>query len=249
MMILLALLLLVSPCFAQNQDLGIRDGDYVDYTQDASCLGAWRYNDDLHDTAIDSSSIGRQGNVSGNGSIVAGQEGNCWDYDGTDDWIDYGLIDTSGLAGMSIVAWVFYDSIGTQEQTVASNYDGVNNASGMLLRLEPSNDTVEAFIVREANTVSGGTFADMIVPANTWTHVASVFNSTDLRVYVNGVVTGSPIAAASAMDNDPSTDPFRVGDSPHTTTDELTGKIDEVAVFSRALSAAEILDIYKNGIK
>ena len=74
------------------------------------------------------------------------------------------------------------------------------------------------------------------VPLNTWTHLTNTYDGTTLRLYVNGTevinqaVTGSMPVSAS---------PLRIdGDS--VWGEYLNGLIDEVRIYNRALTAAEI---------
>lgn len=79
-------------------------------------------------------------------------------------------------------------------------------------------------------------------------HLACVYNDTDIRIYVDGVLdTGAdnPKAHTTGIFN--SNASFIVGDGGGL-TNEFDGLIDEVIIFDRALSAAEILNIYNDGI-
>ncbi|MBI3651458.1 MAG: HYR domain-containing protein [Acidobacteria bacterium] len=76
-----------------------------------------------------------------------------------------------------------------------------------------------------------------------WTHIALVYNGTDMRVYVNGVLTGGATAKTGNLAG--SNVPFSIGGRSGGLF--FNGLIDEVEVFGRALSAAEILSIYNAG--
>lgn len=80
------------------------------------------------------------------------------------------------------------------------------------------------------------------VPTGSWHHVAGTFDGTELAVYIDGqsaataAVKGSlsPAAGTNLM----------VGADPINPVDKFTGAVDEVRVYSRALSAAEIAALY-----
>ena len=70
-----------------------------------------------------------------------------------------------------------------------------------------------------------------------WTHLAVTYNGTILRYYVNGVQV-STLSRTGAITT--STGPLRIGGNGSWATEFLTGRIDEVRVYNRALTAAEI---------
>lgn len=72
-------------------------------------------------------------------------------------------------------------------------------------------------------------------PLNIWSHVAATFDGSTLRLIVNGVQVGSAPLTAPALLSD---DKFYVGHMPTGTYG--TGAVDEVRVYRRALSTAEL---------
>ncbi len=86
------------------------------------------------------------------------------------------------------------------------------------------------------------------VTAGKWTHVAAVKQGPKLLLYVDGKLaheTGAPgdLSTTSAMD-------FALGANPHYTGNEFFhGRIDDFALFAKALSAEEIEKIFRDGLK
>jgi hypothetical protein len=81
---------------------------------------------------------------------------------------------------------------------------------------------------------------------NTWTHLVGIAEAvgTDLRLtlYVNGSFATEQTYAMATFSPNP-TQTFRIGaDTPNTPIQFFPGTVDEVAVYPRALSAAEIAD-------
>jgi hypothetical protein len=71
---------------------------------------------------------------------------------------------------------------------------------------------------------------------NAWSHLASTYDGASLRLYVNGVLVSSTVVSGSLA---PSTGVLRVGGN-GVWPEWFAGLIDEVRVYSRALSAGEI---------
>jgi hypothetical protein len=74
------------------------------------------------------------------------------------------------------------------------------------------------------------------LPLNTWTHVAVTYDGTTLRVFINGTQAGSAAVAGSIA---ASTGALRIGGN-SVWGEYFNGLIDEVRIYNRALSAAEI---------
>jgi hypothetical protein len=88
--------------------------------------------------------------------------------------------------------------------------------------------------------ITGGSYT-----VGQWTHLAATWNGTTAILYVNGVAVGSQTAGYVANVDAPfSVGAYSVsspGDNP------FNGAIDEVAFYSTALSAAQLLAHYQNG--
>ena len=79
-------------------------------------------------------------------------------------------------------------------------------------------------------------FSSTPLPTNTWSHVAATWDGATLRLYVNGVLVASRAATGTPAT---STNPLRIGGNAHW-GEYFAGTIDEVRIYKRALSAAEI---------
>ena len=75
-----------------------------------------------------------------------------------------------------------------------------------------------------------------VLPLNTWTHLATTYDGANIRVYRNGALVAT---LASTGPFDQSNSPLRLGGN-STWSEWWQGRIDEVRVYNRALSAAEI---------
>ncbi len=93
-------------------------------------------------------------------------------------------------------------------------------------------DDSSAEITTAANTVS----------LTTWTHVAATFDGYLLKVYINGILKDS-LRDSTAVGK-PGSIPLTIGNQ-HAMNRPWWGGIDEVRLWSRALSANEILNNYR----
>ena len=91
----------------------------------------------------------------------------------------------------------------------------------------------------------GWTYFDgnTVVQFNTWYRVAMTYDGSSLRLYVNGALDGS-IAASGIIAPKPV--PLRIGGA-STGPWFFNGRVDEVSLYNRALSASEVQSIYTAG--
>lgn len=80
-----------------------------------------------------------------------------------------------------------------------------------------------------------------VLPASTWIHVAGTYDGTAIRIYINGVLdTTYPVTGHTCVN----AYPLGIGAKNRTLTGVVEayfdGKIDDLRVYNRALSAAEI---------
>ena len=75
----------------------------------------------------------------------------------------------------------------------------------------------------------------------TWYHIVAVYNGTDMRIYVNDVLDCTPVAYTSGIVNNSQGLYLGCTSVPNT---YMTGTLDDVAIWSRALSAQEASDLY-----
>lgn len=86
-----------------------------------------------------------------------------------------------------------------------------------------------------------------VLPTKTWIHVAGVYDSasTIMTLYINGASTTSRIANLTGVSTG-STQPEFIG-SYKTPSLHFSGRMDDVRIYDRALSASEVMDIYRSG--
>jgi hypothetical protein len=109
---------------------------------------------------------------------------------------------------------------------------------------------VDAYFLNGSNSsgarrpAGGGTFGGTVryisgptaSPVNAWTHLALTYNGTTLRLYVNGIQVRSQAVSGTIETN---SSPLRIGgNSPY--GEYFIGRIDEIRIYNRALSQAEI---------
>jgi len=86
--------------------------------------------------------------------------------------------------------------------------------------------------------------SDSYLSTDVWYHVGYTLSGTALTLYVNGVEDSSTTISASPDDND---EVLRVGVATHASVERFNGTIDEIRIYNRALSSAEIQESFQKG--
>ncbi|MDZ4217082.1 MAG: LamG-like jellyroll fold domain-containing protein, partial [Candidatus Gracilibacteria bacterium] len=173
--------------------------------------------------------------VTPNGYVTSGRVGGAMSFDGTNDYIsvsDANILDITSALTLSV--WVYPTSFSTQKNIICKG-DG-NSSYNYCLYLTATNGYI---------TLGGGTNpSSTIAPVlNQWSHIATTFNGATHRFYVNGTqvyqATGT-LGAANAF-------PLYIGYNNYS-TQYFNGSLDEVQIYPRALSAAQIDGLYHDGL-
>ncbi|KKM07542.1 hypothetical protein LCGC14_1732880, partial [marine sediment metagenome] len=165
--------------------------------------------------------------------------GDCLQLNGTSDYVNLSAVVTA--VPLSICVWFNLPNI-TLSQTPLSIVDASTLAS-FRIRVKGSDDLVYAVAVDTSPQSSSAVTTTTYTP-NTWQHVCAVFaTNADRRVYLDGGNKGTNTDSRTPTGLDV-TNIGRLGGS---SADEYAnGTLDEVMVFSVALTDAQVLDIYNN---
>ena len=97
---------------------------------------------------------------------------------------------------------------------------------------------------------TGAVFNQLIstgtTPLNQWSHVALVRDSSTQKIYINGQLSGT---LSNTTTTSTSSEPFLIGDTNDVVADEFfEGKIDQVRIYDKALSAADVTTLYNETV-
>lgn len=211
-------------------------------------IGFWTFNGDkvTATTVADSSGNGTTGTIVGSPKPVLGKNGQAFYFPGSGSYIDFGLpavldINTSAV---TLSAWVKFGNIGTAA------------AGGIISKGENASFLPQYTLQKQSsiglrfqiNTTAGFSSPTINNPSpalnNTdWFHIVGVYNGTDLRIYVNGVLQGSPVSHTGTLVSNG--EDVTIGVYDKTSTLPFVGTIDEARIYNRALSANEVQELYE----
>ncbi|OGE92802.1 MAG: hypothetical protein A3C85_01555, partial [Candidatus Doudnabacteria bacterium RIFCSPHIGHO2_02_FULL_48_21] len=218
-------------------------------------VGYWNFNEVSGTTAGDSSGNGNTGALTNGPAWVSGQIGSgALSFDSVDDEVNIGsassIDDIEIQGGISISAWIFARSYG--ESNVGTIISKARfGTPNWRLRLEGSNNRIR--FTKDYNTAdldkstNNGTFPTSFF--NSWKHLVLTWDGGDahsgIHIYLDGIELGSGGTNGSAAKNSDSTATLYIG-STGSGINDFDGRIDEVRIYNRALSASEVLDVYND---
>jgi len=138
-----------------------------------------------------------------------------------------------GLTTVSVSVWIKADGSGGKDilKKAGAGDDPIELSWA-------ANENV-SFIVRTTGNSGGtGTFVDDIQDTE-WHHIVGVYNGSDVRVYVDGIIGGTIGAFSSPLAT--TSNNFTIGN-------DWLGQIAEVKIFNRALTQQEIQNEYRRNL-
>jgi hypothetical protein len=209
-------------------------------------IGKWTFDEGTGTSSADLSGGGHPAVLAGGASWSdAGKEGSGLALNGTTAYADVGasLVDTT--KSFSVLGWTKLTVVSSWE-ILASQDDVEGSLFGLKLRADTNDfdfDVETSDVLNPGFVVAQSTTAGV---AATWVHLAGVYNASNggtLKIYVNGTLQANAAVGQAIL---PSTGHFVIGRGLYNGVmgSFLNGTLDELEVFSGALTDTEVQTIY-----
>ncbi len=152
-------------------------------------------------------------------------------FDGKDDYIELPSFKTGG--DMTVIAWVYSQNPNAPSNRIIDFGNG-SSADNILFAFEGTTGKIRWEVYQ--GSASQGVSTSEVFPKNQWVHVAAVQQGNAAKIYWNGVENAS---GAVHSPNQISRDKQYIGKSNRPDA-FFYGKMDEVSVWNRPLTQAEI---------
>ena len=203
-------------------------------------VAAYSFDEGTGTTVTDLSNTGNTGTIANTTWTSTGKYGKALVFNGTSSWV--AIPDAPSLdltTSETLEAWVYPVAIppsGCSPSATCSWMD--------VIYKDTDRYYVEASSNQNQEPEAGGIFADgkhivfgpSVLPLNAWTHLALTYDSTTLKLYVNGALVAS-LPETGLITT--STNPLFIGGD-QTMGQFFNGMIDEVRVYNIALNQAQI---------
>ncbi len=208
---------------------------------EAGLVALYSFDEDADAVAVDASGNGNDGRILGGFGRVEGPYGRALQLDGTSGYVDCGARPSLDIgAGGSILVWCYPESL-----------------QGGLVNWSTGGGWADERLVLAVNTYGGAlsliacvadgrsfqqfrTFGEP--PCGEWSHLAFTFDGSSARVYRDGVLNSS---VSQSVRPDIAGVPLWIGRAQGLGIEFFDGMIDEVRLYSRAVSPDEVFAAYK----
>jgi prepilin-type N-terminal cleavage/methylation domain-containing protein len=217
----------------------------------SEAVGVWDFD---NCTASDASGYGNNGTINGatcssdSPYSAAGQGAggkNSFSFDGVDDYVSMNSAAQMGLGEITLSYWLYFPSGLSVNNRIPVMCGATGGGRGYGTRLSTYIFNSEIYGLlgsRQIKTFDYSAYKDQ------WAHIAVVFGRTSILAYVNGV---QKIADPTIVDpgDVQSTSHVDIGSYRDHNQYFLTGKIDDVRIYSQALTQSQIQQQYAEGLR
>jgi len=206
-------------------------------TQESALVGYWKFDEGSGTTAYDSSGYGNNGTLVNGPTWTTGKVGGALSFDGVDDYVR--VLDSPSLKGAVFTKIIWFKVLslhsGIIEEIVRQDYRWLISHRG-----DVASPYWEIGFMQDAKTTNYWTPSDADFPINNWYQIAIVADGSSYRIYSNVVLKASGTYSGTVRDFN--YDLFLGSFS--STARFINALIDDVRIYNRALSAAEIKALY-----
>ena len=210
-------------------------------------VGYWSMNEGAGTVAGDGSGNGNRGTLTNGPTWVDGKRGKALNFDGVDDEVK--VADSSSLVfnDISMSAWFKVTSNGDLQELFRQDIcSGTRDLYGMRMTTAGIFDV----LLSRDTTIDSVSTIGARLDNGTWHHIVGVGNvGVGLKVYIDRVLNNTASDASTGSIDSAATF-LRIGKSGDCGTpnqDFFNGSIDEVRIYNRVLTPAEIKRLYNMG--
>lgn len=213
---------------------------------DANLQGYWRLED-----VNDSGPNGYNLTNNGTATFVAGKFNNAVSLNGSSKYLNIADASCANLeftGSRTISAWVNPASFAAIGAIIGKRGTDYATNAGYIFYIDTSG--LVHFTI-DGLTTNTDVTSSIALTLSSWNHVVGVYDGASLLIYINGYLNARlPATGTGASAN---SWPFSIGCDNQGTSNAaglfFNGLIDDVSVYNRALTAAEILNLYNQAFK
>ncbi|MHC4084697.1 MAG: LamG domain-containing protein [Planctomycetota bacterium] len=219
---------------AVHADGSIETGDVWSFNT-GGLVAWWKLDDGSGNTAADAGDKALDGALVGDTSWVDGIEAGALAFDGDGDYVDVGKDPVFDITNqITVSAWIKVNAFDADWQTIVAKGD-----SAWRLQRNRGNNTLQ--FACTGLVVPGSRWSNIFGTTDVidgwWHHVAGTYDGSQLCLYVDGALDVSKEAFGTIRVN---IQPVYIGENSEKPNRFWNGLIDDVRIYSYALSADEL---------
>jgi hypothetical protein len=206
-------------------------------------VGCWKLDEGSGNTAADSSDKGLDGTLVGDASWINGIVAGALAFDGDGDYVDIGKDPSFDITQqITISAWIKVKAFDRKWQAIIAKGD-----SAWRLQRNSNDNTLE--FACSGLVVPGTSWGDIHgtfdVNDGRWHHAVGTYDGSQICLYVDGKLDASSTASGTIKINN---HPVNIGENSERPDRFWNGLIDDVRLYSYALTADEVAVLYEDSL-
>ena len=215
------------------------------YVSTNGLVAWWPFNGN----ANDESGNGNNGTVNG-ATLTADRNGStnaAYNFTNSLNVINIPHSSSLNLSGaMSFSFWLNSTDVNAHQVIMNKATGGTSNS--YILQLSPGNDTKNKIWLNCGGLTQISQLSNPVITSNNqWYHVTVVYDLQKVSFYINGQLTNtySPLTSSTPTN----TNPLTIGrDDDASNSTSFKGKLDDIAIYNRALTQEEVTALYTGNI-
>lgn len=197
-------------------------------------VGWWKF-DEASGNAADSSGYANTGTPTGTTIVSNCKRGGCRSFNGTSDFIDVGT-NLTVTSDVTVSYWAYLSSISGYRMAMTRT----SGTGGDWEIAMSANGNSEPYYGRNGSTIFPTNYG---ITTNRWLHFTLTIDSVaGAKIYINGTSVATSVEVTSFRNANGTLYIGKRSDGYY-----FNGLLDDIRVYNRALTAVEVMDLYKAG--
>lgn len=200
--------------------------------------------------AYDGSGLNSNGDINGTIVSVPGMRGSALSFNG-DDYISLGDGTLDSLSQATVSLWFYYTGDFSFNRVFFSSYKDGGNRIPFFVAGWPGSayDRKIVFEIIKGGAFSvGNLWSDKQITANKWYHAAVVCGAGSARMYVDGVQQSTVVSTDDCFSSIAPNANVEIGTHGTIAVYNFPGYIDEVRIYDKSLTSAQIQRLYAGSL-